>query len=50
MDCKQYRQWSKKMKNALEQDRPTARHALDAIDKLAEAEVVSTEQLGTFGI
>ena len=32
VDSKQYRQWNKKMKNALEQVRPNARHALDAIE------------------
>ena len=48
VDSKQYRQWNKKMKNALEQVRPTARHAFDGIEKLPEEEVTSTKQGGTF--
>ena len=48
VDSKQHRQWNKKMKNALEQIRPNARHALDPIERLSEEEVISTKQLGNF--
>ena len=47
VDSKQYKQLNKKLKDALEQVRPTPRHTLDAIDKLAEEEVMSTKQGGT---
>ena len=33
VDAKQYRQWNKKMKNAIEQIRPQSRHILDFIEK-----------------
>ena len=48
VDSKQYRNWNKKMKNALEQIRPNARHALDVIEKLSEEDVISIKQLGNF--
>lgn len=48
MDSKQYRQRNKKMKNAFRQVRPTARHALDAIEQLPAEEVMSTKQGGRF--
>ena len=36
---KQYKQWNKKMKNALDQIRPQSRRDLDAIEKLSEEQV-----------
>ena len=48
IDAKQYRQWNKKMKNALEQVRPTARQALEAVEKLSEEELIDSRQKGTF--
>ena len=39
VDSKQYRQWSKKTKNAPEQMRPSSRQAFDFIEKLIEDEV-----------
>ena len=40
IDAKTYRQWNRKMKNALEQTREESRSALEAIEKLTEDEVV----------
>ena len=40
-DAKQYRQWCKKMKNAIEQSRPKARAAIEMIEKLNEEDVIS---------
>ena len=48
VDSKQYRQGSQKMKNALEQVRPNAIHALDAVEQMSEEEVLSTKQRCTF--
>ena len=39
VDAKQYRQWSKKMKNALDQIRPNSRTILDHVEKLSEDEI-----------
>ena len=48
VDSKQYRQWNKKMKNAIEQSRPKARLALELVEKLSEEELINTKQMGTF--
>ena len=39
-DAKSYRQWNKKMKNALEQTRAQSRHMLEAVEKMTEEEVI----------
>ena len=39
-EAKQYRQWCKKMKNAIEQTRPKARKVLEIIESITEAQIV----------
>ena len=39
-DAKSYRQWNKKMKNALEQTRAQSRGMLEAVEKMTEEEVI----------
>ena len=39
-DAKSYRQWNKKMKNALEQTRAQSRSMLEAVEKMTEEEVI----------
>lgn len=39
VDAKQYRQWNKQMKNALDQIRPNYRHVPDCVEKLTEEEL-----------
>ena len=48
IDAKQYRQWNKKMKNALDQIRPNSRAALDCVEKLSEDEINEANKQGTF--
>ena len=47
VDAKQYRQWNKKMKNALEQVRPNARKAFEAVEQFPEEELIDVKQKGT---
>ena len=47
VDAKQYRQWSKKMKNAIDQIRPHSRTALDHVEKLTEDEINEANRQGT---
>ena len=39
-DAKSYRQWNKKMRNALEQTRAQSRGMLEAVEKITEEEVI----------
>ena len=48
IDAKQYRQWNKKMKNALEQIRPNSRTVLDLVEKLTEDEINDANKQGIF--
>ena len=48
IDAKQYRQWNKKMKNALDQIRPNSRAILDHVEKLSENEINEANKQGTF--
>jgi len=48
VDVKQYRQWNKKMKNALDQIRPYSRQALDQVEKLNEDEINEFFRQGVF--
>ena len=45
VDSKQYRQWNKKAKNALDQIRPHSRRLLDAVEKITEDEINDAIQL-----
>ena len=45
VDSKQYRQWNKKAKNALDQIRPHSRRMLDAVEKITEDEINDAIQL-----
>ena len=44
-EAKGYRQWNKKMKNALEQTRNQSRGMLEAVEKLTEEEVIEFHSL-----
>ena len=48
-DAKQYRKWSKKMKNVVAHARPRSREELDAIETLNEDEINDAFRQGTFG-
>ena len=48
VDAKQYRQWNKKMKNALDQIRPNSKAILDHVEKLSEDEINEANKQGTF--
>ena len=48
VDAKQYRQWNKKMKNAVEQTRQQSRSALEAIERLTEDEINDASKQGQF--
>ena len=39
-DAKSYRQWNKKMKNALEQTREQSRGMLEVVEKMSEEEII----------
>ena len=48
VDAKQYRQWSKRMKNALDQIRPNSRAALVHVEKWTEEELNDAIRQGSF--
>ena len=48
VDAKQYRQWNKKMKNAIDQIRPNSRNVLDHVEKLTEDEINEAIKQGNF--
>ena len=50
VDAKQYREWNKQLKNALDQIRPNSRHALDCFEKLTEDEINEGNMQGTLDL
>ena len=48
VDAKQYRQWNKKMKNAIDQIRQNSRNVLDCVEKLTEDEINEAIKQGNF--
>merc|ERR1711981_503675 len=48
VDAKTYRQWNRKMKNALEQTRTKSRPALEILEKMSEEEIQNRQIEGAF--